>query len=138
MAPTPQSKQYTTQAHIKNVRPKIMLNFSIFQSNSKSYFIFTHMFTRHIAHITHVHDATLMSNHADSDGVFTHLGRHVFVHLDAQIFQHQQTWADAEVCQCDPQPAEEALPSFTPLKQLKMLTKSPSSSGVFSVQYPKI
>lgn len=91
MAPTPQSKQNTTQAHMKKARPKIMLNYSIFQSNSKNYFIFTYMFTRHIAHITHVHDATLMSNHADSDGVFTHLGCHVFVHLDAQIFQHQQT-----------------------------------------------
>lgn len=77
------------------------------------------MFTRHIAHITHVHDTTLMSNHANSDGVFTHFRRHVFVHLDAQIFQHQQTWADAEVCQYDPPPAEGALFSFTLLQQLQ-------------------
>lgn len=79
------------------------------------------MFTRHIAHITHVHDATMMSNHANSDGVFTHLRCYVFVHLDAQIFQHQQTWADAEVCQFDPWPAGGALVSFKPLQRLQQV-----------------
>lgn len=43
----------------------------------------TYMFACHIAYIPHVHDATLVSNHADSDGVFAHLRRHVLVDLDA-------------------------------------------------------
>lgn len=52
---------------------------------------FTYMFVCYVAYVTHVHDATVVSNHADSDGVFTHLRRHVLVNLDAQILQHQQT-----------------------------------------------
>ena len=51
----------------------------------------TYMFAGHVAHVAHVHDAALVSDHADSDGVFTHLRRHVLVDLDAQILQHQQT-----------------------------------------------
>lgn len=43
----------------------------------------THVFTSYIAHIPHVHDATLVTNHADSDGVLADLWRHVFVDLDA-------------------------------------------------------
>lgn len=53
----------------------------------------TYMFVCYVAYVTHVHDATLVSNHADGDGVFAHLGRHVLVNLDPQILQHQQTWA---------------------------------------------
>ena len=52
---------------------------------------FTYMFVGYVAHIAHVHDTSLVSNHANSDGVFTHLRRHILVDLDAQILQHQQT-----------------------------------------------
>lgn len=51
----------------------------------------THVFTCHIAYVPHIHDTTVVPNHAHSDGVFAHLRSHVLVYLDAQILQHQQT-----------------------------------------------
>lgn len=42
----------------------------------------TYMLVCYVAYVTHVHDATLVSNHADGDGVFAHLRRHVLVNLD--------------------------------------------------------
>jgi len=49
------------------------------------------MFACHAAHVAHVHDAALVSDHAHCDGVLAHLGRHVLANLHAQILQHQQT-----------------------------------------------
>ena len=54
------------------------------------------MLAGYIAYVSHVHDAPLVSNHANSDGVFTHFRCDVLVDLDAQIFQHQQPWTEPE------------------------------------------
>lgn len=50
-----------------------------------------YMLARDVANVSHVHDAPLVSNYADSYGVLTHFRCDVLVYLDAQIFQHQQT-----------------------------------------------
>lgn len=57
----------------------------------------THVFSCYVAHVSHIHDAAVVPNHAHSDGVFAHLRSHVLVHLDAQIFQHQQTWRHTHI-----------------------------------------
>ena len=58
------------------------------------------MFVCYVANVAHVHDAALVPNHADSDGVFAHLWGHVLVDLDAQILQHQQTWVCEHILIC--------------------------------------
>lgn len=57
----------------------------------KKVYNFTYMFVSDVTDIAHVHDTSLVSNHAHSDGVFAHLGGHVLVYLDTQVLQHQQS-----------------------------------------------
>lgn len=52
----------------------------------------TYMPAGHVPYVPHIHDAALVPHHADGDGVLAHLWRHVLVHLDAQVFEHQQAW----------------------------------------------
>lgn len=42
------------------------------------------------ADVPDVHDLSLVPHHAHRDGVLTHLGGDVAVHLDAQVLQHQE------------------------------------------------
>lgn len=55
----------------------------------------THVFARDVPHVAHIHDATLMPDDANGDGVLAHLRGHVAIHLDAQLLQHQQACAGA-------------------------------------------
>lgn len=48
------------------------------------------------ADVPDVHDLSLVPHHAHCDGVLTHLGGNVAVHLDAQVLQHQEPCASQQ------------------------------------------
>lgn len=48
------------------------------------------------ADVPDVHDLSLVPHHAHCDGVLTHLGGNVAVHLDAQVLQHQESCASQQ------------------------------------------
>lgn len=50
----------------------------------------TYVFLGDISDVANIHDLALVPHHAHSDRVLAHLGGDVAVHLDAQVFQHQQ------------------------------------------------
>lgn len=50
----------------------------------------TYMLLCNAADVPDVHDLPLVPHHAHCDGVLTHLGGDVAVHLNAQVLQHQK------------------------------------------------
>lgn len=50
----------------------------------------TYMLLCNAADVPDVHDLSLVPHHAHRDGVLTHLGGDVAVHLNAQVLQHQK------------------------------------------------
>lgn len=56
----------------------------------------TYMLLCDAADVPDVHDLSLVPHHAHCDGVLTHLGGNVAVHLDAQVLQHQEPCASQQ------------------------------------------
>lgn len=56
----------------------------------------TYVLLRDAADIPDVHDLPLVPHHAHGNGVLTHLGGNVAVHLDAQVLQHQEPCASQQ------------------------------------------
>ncbi len=51
-----------------------------------------HMLACDAPDVSHIDDLSQVSHYPHRDGVLTHFWRHVALHLNAQLLQHQQPW----------------------------------------------